>query len=168
LTNITKNRIRFSFDGRLYVKLLICPVIATKILLTYEISISQMPMDIFRFLYIISFICQRQDCNRTWLYDQHGRFRIRNKNCLPSASPWVHPRFLVRLVLLIFQFSVLCYVIFVYLYSVLHSQCYPCLWIVHSWLPLRFYLTFIYVATFQQLLHVIHLSGLVILLMISW
>jgi hypothetical protein len=33
--------------------------------------------------------------------------------------------------LLIFQFSALCYVIFVYLYSVLHSQCYPCLWIVH-------------------------------------
>ena len=94
------------------------------------------------------------------------------RNCLPFASTWVYTRFLVGSLLLIFLVScvvvfawfvfVLCLVhpmlpvsldcpfliipsVFsnVYLFCVLYTQCCQCLWIVHSWLPLRFSLTFI-------------------------
>ena len=67
---------------------------------------------------------------------------IRGKNCLPFTSTWVHPRFLVGSVLLIF--FVFC-VVYFFLYSscVLCAQCCQCLCIVNSLLPLQLYRTFI-------------------------
>jgi hypothetical protein len=38
---------------------------------------------------------------------------------------------------------VLCFLFCLSSSCVLYAQCYPCLWIVHSWLPLQFSLTFI-------------------------
>ena len=37
-----------------------------------------------------------------WIYEYHGWFLIRSRNCLPFASTWVHPRFLMGSVLFIF------------------------------------------------------------------
>jgi len=40
-------------------------------------------------------------------------------------------------------FSILCGFSFISLHSMPCDQCYPCLWIVHSWLPFQFSLMFI-------------------------
>jgi hypothetical protein len=58
---------------------------------------------------------------------------ISDRNCLPFASTWVHPRGFVGSVLLVFLVSVSCCVLFVF---VLCTQCCQCLCIVHSWFPL--------------------------------
>jgi len=44
----------------------------------------------------------------TWLYEYHGGFLIRNKDCVPVASPRVHPWDLVGTVLLILLFCFMC------------------------------------------------------------
>ena len=66
------------------------------------------------------------------------RCLIRDRNCLPLASTWVHRRFFVSSCCS--SFLVFCVVFLFWLSSscVLCTKCYRCLWTVHSWLPLRF------------------------------
>ena len=79
---------------------------------------------------------------------------IRNRNCLPfychlDSYPLLSPGFLpftVTWILTLYChldsliFLVFCVVFWVswFSYCVLCAQCYQCLWIVHSWLSLRF------------------------------
>jgi hypothetical protein len=64
---------------------------------------------------------------------------ITGRNCLPFTSTWVHIRFLVG--------SLDCpFLIASSVFSNVYSRC-QCLWFVHSWLPLRFSLTFTHVAS---------------------
>ena len=83
--------------------------------------------------------------------NQHTPFTV-------FTGAWVHPWFLVGSVLLIFLvfcvvflvgsvlliFLVFCVVFCSFSYCVLCAQCCQFLWIVHSLLPLRFSLTFIF------------------------
>ena len=65
-------------------------------------------------------------------------------NCFPFADAWVHPRFLVGSVLLIVLVFCVAFLLgFVCLRAVVCTLCCQFLWIVHSWLPLRFSVTFI-------------------------
>ena len=67
---------------------------------------------------------------------------IRSRNCLPFASPWVHPdlwgpcysSFLFSVCFISLGLSSSC---------VLCTQCCQCHWIIHPWLPFLFPLTFI-------------------------
>ena len=74
------------------------------------------------------------------------RCLIRDRNCLPLASTWVHRRFFVSSCCS--SFLVFCVVFLFWLSSscVLCTQCYRCLWTVHSSLPLRF-LSRLFIAT---------------------
>ena len=76
------------------------------------------------------------------------RCLIKDRNCLPLASTWVHRRFFVSSCYSSF-FSFLNCVVFLFWLSsscVLCTQCYRCLWTVHSSLPLRF-LSRLFIAT---------------------
>ena len=63
---------------------------------------------------------------------------IRNRNCLPFANTPVHPSFFwwgpccSSFLFCVFRF-------FFVLRSMYCTQCCRCLWIVNSWLPLRFF-----------------------------
>ena len=65
---------------------------------------------------------------------------IRGRNCLPFASTWLHHRLNGGVRVALYKF--LCCVLFVFVQCLI-SQCCQCLWIVHSWLPPWFSLTFI-------------------------
>ena len=76
------------------------------------------------------------------------RCLIRDRNCLPLASTWVHRRYFVSSCYSSF-FSFLSCVVFLFWLSsscVLCTQCYRCPWTVHSSLPLRF-LSRLFIAT---------------------
>ena len=82
--------------------------------------------------------------NTYWLHEQHVGYFIRGRHYLPFAGAWVHLRVLVRSVMVIVL--VFC-VVFLFCLSsscILCTLCCQFLWIVHSWLSLRFSLTFIY------------------------
>jgi hypothetical protein len=84
--------------------------------------------------YISNLVCTTRFCNNqgilydwTWLYEYHGWCLAWNSNCLSLASTWVHPWIYGRVrddIDVHLSSSVSC------------VQCCPCLWIVHSWLPL--------------------------------
>jgi hypothetical protein len=61
----------------------------------YEISISQMTMDLLLCIYMFSFLYHCYDFYWTWLYiyELHDGRIIRSINCLPFASTGVNPRF---------------------------------------------------------------------------
>jgi hypothetical protein len=64
----------------------------------------------------------------------------------PGFITWVHPPFLVGFAFFILlEFCVLLYVcvLFVLVLCLLYPICCQCLWIVHSWFPIRFSLKFI-------------------------
>ena len=91
---------------------------------------------------------RKVDIKHVLAHDYHDGGLIRDRNCLPFASSWVHPRCLVESVLLIFL--VFCVVLWFFLLCLSSScilcvQLFQCLWIVHSWLPLRFSLRFIFI-----------------------
>jgi len=89
---------------------------------------------------------------------------IRGRNCLPFAGALVHPSCWSGLSWYSFKFSVFCFVLFCFLFfcffvcvffffcfffslsssCVLCNLCCQVLWIVYSWLHIRFSLTFIY------------------------
>ena len=64
----------------------------------------------------------------------HLTLYMSNRNCLPFESTWVHIRFCVGSMLLIFL--VFCVVF-------MCTQSCQCLWIVHSWFSLQFSQTYI-------------------------
>ena len=107
-----------------------------------EISIFQMTIIVS--LYVVLFFpLSLIWLSRTWLCDEHDECLIWYRKCVTFAGTWDNPDFMVGSVLLILLhicFVVLC---FVCLHSVSCDQCYQCLWIVNSWLPLRFSLRFI-------------------------
>jgi hypothetical protein len=102
-------------------------------------------------------LCRRLCClclvvtGNIWLDESHGGCVIRSRNSLPFASTWDQPRYIGG-VLLIF---------FVCLRSVSCYQCCLWHWIVHTWLFLRFSLTFIYMKI-QMLL------GLPVVSLLTW
>ena len=112
----------------------------------YSISISHIPIDIFP---------------HTWIFRFHLSPRIRilfmsNGDYLLSASTHVNPGF----VLLFLFFSFLCFIFcFVYLCYVSCGQCCTCLWIVYSWLVLRYSLMFYIIISGTLHLKTKHLSG---------
>lgn len=79
------------------------------------------------------------DIANIWLFRMNCP--IRNRNCLHFASTCVHPRILVRPVLLFFYSPLCCGMCCYFVFFLL--VCCQCLWIVHSRLRLRFSLTFI-------------------------
>ena len=67
------------------------------------------------------------DINQTWLFEQHSDCLIRNGNCLPFASTWVHPMFFggVRVAhLFSFLCCVTCFVSLLGLYLVSVVTCF--------------------------------------------
>ena len=96
---------------------------------------------------------------------------IRNRNCLPFASTWVHPRvfscffffFVGSMLLALLCFDVIdlccCLVLFVVALfpfvfvqpSSAHTFLY--LWILHSWLPLQFSQAFIWLLSNLSIIH---------------
>jgi hypothetical protein len=66
---------------------------------------------------------------------------IRDRNCLPFANSWVHTQVLVSVAHL---FSFLCFLFCLSSFCILCTQCCQLLWVIHSWLPLRVSLTFIF------------------------
>ena len=43
-----------------------------------------------------------------YIYEQHGECLIRDSNCLPFGSTWIHPRFFGGVLLCVFTFWVPC------------------------------------------------------------
>jgi hypothetical protein len=85
-----------------------------------------------------------EDSGNTLGLSNWNFFRISANNSHYLIATWlclVHPRFFVGSVL--FIFIVFCFVLCLSLYCVLPTKCWQYLWIVHSWLLLRFSLTFI-------------------------
>ena len=107
---------------------------------SYEVSNSQIAMDIFPFTYFfLSFITDKTFTGLD--YEYHGGCLIRSRICFHFMSTWFHPGESMLLIFLVFCELCFC---FVCLPSVSCAQGCPCLWIVHSWLPLLFSLMFIY------------------------
>ena len=50
----------------------------------------------------VPYMYHRQDCYRTWLYEQHRGCLRRSSNVLPFTSTWVYPQIFVGSVLLLF------------------------------------------------------------------
>ena len=127
-------------------------VIATKFYcrhheLVDRYEISQMTMNVLLYLSrFVSFFYHRQDLTRLD-YEINRGCLIRSRNCLPLESTRVHPRFFggISVADISFLYRVVCVFCFCCSsFHVLFAQCCLCLWIVHSWLSIRFSLTFIY------------------------
>ena len=86
--------------------------------LFFDLRILNTPLLYSNSSYILQLIRYYRDCTG---FDntQHGQCLKRCRNCIFTANTWVCP------------------------HSESCDQCHQCLWIVHSWLPLPFSLTFI-------------------------
>ena len=91
---------------------------------------------------VLPFLYHRQHLYRIWLYELHGRCLIRSRKCWHFASTWGYHGFHVGHRCSSFSFCLLCWGCF-FLSCVLCAHCWQFLQIVHSWLTLRFSLTFI-------------------------
>jgi hypothetical protein len=105
----------------------------------YEFSIKQCSLARGRISYL-HYLCLLAHSGVQ--HEQHIGCFMRGRHCLSFAGAWVHPRVLVKFVLVIVL--VFCVVFIVLLVFVLCTLCCQFLWIGHSWLSLRFSLTFIY------------------------
>ena len=108
-----------------------------------KISRSQITMDIFRFMYLCYFPNHRQELVRNWQYEQQVSDKKQELLIIREDSGFT-PCIFVGSVLLIIL--VLCVVFFLFCLSlscVLCTRCCHCLWTVHSWLSLRFFVTLI-------------------------
>jgi hypothetical protein len=108
----------------------------------YEISISQMPMGLLLLSHVFfSFLYHRQYFYWTWLYIWATRWVSYKKQELLPHREHLEFVLVVSVLVIVFVFCVaLCFVC-LRLVSCLHNV--QSFWIAHSWLPLRFSLTFI-------------------------
>jgi hypothetical protein len=106
-----------------------------------------MAMDIFFLTQILSFFYHGQDfCRTIWAnrrvsYAKHKLLTLR-------ANTWVHSGFLGSALLILLVFCVVFFGVFFSVLCLVPNVSYVCLWIVRSWLSLRFSLTFIYMSCF--------------------
>jgi hypothetical protein len=113
----------------------------------YQFFKWQMAMDIFFLTQILSFFYHGQDfCRTIWAnrrvsYAKHKLLTLR-------ANTWVHSGFLGSALLILLVFCVVFFGFFFFVLCFVPNVSYVCLWIVHSWLSLRFSLTFIYMSCF--------------------
>ena len=111
----------------------------------YEIYISQIAINLFPLMKILSFHYHRHKTLSDLTLKQNGLYNTRNRNCLPFMNILCHPPSPPPGLFGVHLFSFLrcdfC--------SVSCHQCFLCLWFVHSRLSINFPLTFIYMKCYE-------------------
>ena len=90
-----------------------------------RIYISKITMDLFPLCRLV--LSSINEATFTWLCYLHGVCPIRNSNCLPFASTWVHSHFYCVSVVLIFLVFCVMFLLWFTSVCVLIAQCCLCL-----------------------------------------